>query len=547
MVWLQNSGYILIFMLFSACLDLITDFKAIPCLRVAASVLLIWKILGGCFALDVLVITGSFSLVGVLIHKLKVFIWVFSIAVLLVVDKILEHRSVKGFILNTSYLTREQYLLAYPAYFMVVMRGISVALTVADEFSGKSTALSGSPSGNKLATSESPKIWVNFIDILEYAFYPYTIVFGPLVIYSDWKTYVQRKSGAVPVNSTRSLGFYRQLCCSHLLWRALRLFVWICLWNMALVFIYPNAILTYPVFARNELHSPHDNPWKAFGPNTDIMVWAAVYLAGMHFYSAHLVGYGLGGLMSDTENFIRSQVSSQKITEQQSTDREPWSKKRHTLAGKGAEIKIKAALANVDGNQFCLVPAPPSCSYRILLFSEIWRTFDRGLYNFLTHHIYYPLLAGKRRASNAGPDFRATVIQTSSLLFPFMIVLILHAPRPGNVIWTIINAGQILTERFIKWSYRKTRFGARLREVLSLCVLEHLCGVICAMSWILSMVGFVFFNFGYYVGVSFVRHTLLSRATLLILFERWVMYHFCSNYGPHPLPYGFSDQPDQKK
>ena len=41
---------------------------------------------------------------------------------------------------------------------------------------------------------------------------------------------------------------------------------------------------------------------------------------------------------------------------------------------------LPSALARMDGMD---APGAPTCTMRIQLYSQMWRQFDRGLYNFL--------------------------------------------------------------------------------------------------------------------------------------------------------------------
>ena len=49
---------------------------------------------------------------------------------------------------------------------------------------------------------------------------------------------------------------------------------------------------------------------------------------------------------------------------------------------------LPSALAGLDGID---APGAPKCTARIHLYSQMWRDFDRGFYNFMFQYFYFQI------------------------------------------------------------------------------------------------------------------------------------------------------------
>ncbi|XP_046651167.1 protein-cysteine N-palmitoyltransferase Rasp-like isoform X2 [Daphnia pulicaria] len=87
-------------------------------------------------------------------------------------------------------------------------------------------------------------------------------------------------------------------------------------------------------------------------------------------------------------------------------------------------------------------PPPPKCVGRIHLYSQMWRDFDRGLYNFMLHYIYIPF--------KGTSDKVWAKLMGTALCFGF--VCIWHGASTAVVIWCVSNYFGICLETMAKYS-----------------------------------------------------------------------------------------------
>ncbi|KAA0187535.1 hypothetical protein FBUS_06105 [Fasciolopsis buskii] len=207
--------------------------------------------------------------------------------------------------------------------------------------------------------------------------------------------------------------------------------------------------------------------------------------------------YGIPGLVADTEQFAIETVQG-------------W-------CFKNKQEEIEQDKKRNNGLSLCLVVAPPSCVLRITLFSEMWRTFDRGLYNFMLVHIYLPLRKSPTRSpDNCVPSpltSAARSILASSA--PFLFVLVFHNVTKANVIWIAVNATQFYIERCIRWSDRNTVLGRKLNKPDWINWRHRLLALLHAISLMSSLAGLIFFLFDYDIGMAFAKHIIFSFGEFL--------------------------------
>ncbi|KAF4517441.1 hypothetical protein B566_EDAN005050 [Ephemera danica] len=200
----------------------------------------------------------------------------------------------------------------------------------------------------------------SFLHLLAYCFYLPLVLFGPVVLYSDFRPSMDEKF--TPWTRTRFLS---------LLGGLLRYSFWMLVMDVWLHLIYSNALALQPKVVW-KLDS-----WTLYGLG---------YCLGQYFMIKYTVVYGLPGVLARAEG-------------------------------------VKA-------------PAPPKCIGRIHLYSEMWRTFDQGLYFFLSRYIYTPV--AKERSSLGLRIF------ASFLCFGF--VYLWHGKMLYILIWSALNFLGVITE-----------------------------------------------------------------------------------------------------
>ena len=75
-------------------------------------------------------------------------------------------------------------------------------------------------------------------------------------------------------------------------------------------------------------------------------------------------------------------------------------------------------------------PGTPKCTQMTLTFTDMWRTFDQGLYKILQKNIYFPM----------GGSRRGIPMQLLSSFFCFLFVAFWHGGNRTNfIVWGLLN------------------------------------------------------------------------------------------------------------
>uniref|UniRef100_A0A183T3V7 Lysophospholipid acyltransferase 7 n=1 Tax=Schistocephalus solidus TaxID=70667 RepID=A0A183T3V7_SCHSO len=294
---------------------------------------------------------------------------------------------------------------------LVILRATSVGL----EFANKLSSLPRTVIVSQLTL-------LGLLEAVCYATYPPTFCFGPLVSFSDWCLW-RKRTLQVEISASIEItpGFKgsltpRPLCARSLGLRAARLLLWFFVWEATLHIVYPNVVLFLATQPAADVSPPpsvvgssvpgrfHASPYL----ETDrAALGGAVYLIGLQFFFAYMQLYGWPGLLSDVQVYLLA--------------------------------RRRSSVASPVFN--CLVPDGPPCPTHVFLFSEMWRRFDRGLYNFLKWYIYLPWLKPKEPAVRKKSVSPATlpyhpvslVQRLQGGLLCFLFVLVFHSCNWQNV------------------------------------------------------------------------------------------------------------------
>ncbi|CAH8566754.1 unnamed protein product [Dicrocoelium dendriticum] len=232
----------------------------------------------------------------------------------------------------------------------------------------------------------------------------------------------------------------------------------------------------------------------------------AVQAVGLHYYMFHLFLYGFPGLLSDIEHYL-SQKSIPVLPN--ATEKHPFSPKEQISSDDRLSLPEYSRYESPP--ELCLVVAPPSCVLHIALFSEMWRTFDRGLYGFMRCHIYEPLLS----QTATGNIYWNRLIRGLAFTVPFLFVLLYHSISIDNVIWTLINLLSLFLETSSKWFVRNTCLFSDMRLRFPTYVTELLTNIWKVIMWAFSLYGFITFLFGINTALCFLFHIYLTSDMLL--------------------------------
>ncbi|VDM96597.1 unnamed protein product [Thelazia callipaeda] len=116
---------------------------------------------------------------------------------------------------------------------------------------------------------------------------------------------------------------------------------------------------------------------------------------------------------------------------------------------------IPSWFASIDGMK---PPAGPVCISRISKYSQMWRSFDRGLYLFLKHQVYIPIVSD--------PSSKLfTLRRFVAMITVFLFVLAWHGTSSNYICWVLLNALEICIE-WLGSAICATTFYNKLREFL---------------------------------------------------------------------------------
>ncbi|KAF7256159.1 hypothetical protein EG68_06633 [Paragonimus skrjabini miyazakii] len=435
--WIILLPYLVFYLIFSCFLRIILPSnygKFEQVMRIVFCLVFVLYYVGLALVVDLFVLIGLGILLGFLFCRKQLFIWLIFCGILgysndLLHSSLFQRHLFQHPIADLS----SMFSLIYSAHYLSVLRAISVALTVAELYCQSPESFCHTELNNKSKTHG----W-NLLDVMEYTFYPYTFFIGPLTTFDDWLSHVWKRPSNRSLRIANLTGRIRLLTCHSILFRAGRLMCWYTFWSAILCLIYPNALMWYA----ESWHVPEDqsvmDSWRARG--------------AIHFYFLHLLFYGIPAVFADLEQYLIGGDHSIPKDFQMVSCAERRPEVNTPSCVKSQPLPVSKTV------QLCLVPAPPSCVYHIVLFSEMWRTFDRGLYGFILRHIYFPLRGAFNSDSN-NPKFFRSIVGFAS---PFLFVLLFHSISQGNCVWAAFNLFQVASERTVKRLQQHSEFGAML-------------------------------------------------------------------------------------
>jgi len=158
---------------------------------------------------------------------------------------------------------------------------------------------------------------------------------------------------------------------------------------------------------------------------------------------------------------------------------------------------MSSHLARLDGME---APGHPACIGRVHLYSDMWRYFDSGLYEFMRDYIYLPIIAFL-------PSSLFFKLMGSAICFSFVFVW--HGTMDFVLIWSLLNFLGITLEGLARAvsvhpSYRT------LEDKISQQMARRLHALLAAPLLVMSSLSNFYFFAGTQVGHIFVRRILLE-------------------------------------
>ncbi|CAP38282.2 Protein CBR-HHAT-2 [Caenorhabditis briggsae] len=160
---------------------------------------------------------------------------------------------------------------------------------------------------------------------------------------------------------------------------------------------------------------------------------------------------------------------------------------------------VPAFFAALDGFQ---PPPPPICISRVSLYSRMWRHFDNGLYQFLKHQVYIPVMRKPL------PLVLSILRGLAALCAVFGVVLAWHGTRRHYIFWVTLSATELIVER-IGWQIWERPEVQKLRERIG----EHGCRRIMATLMLLTVTPGIFGVF-FFLGQEGVGETIAMNVVV---------------------------------
>ncbi|XP_055911255.1 protein-cysteine N-palmitoyltransferase Rasp [Eupeodes corollae] len=145
------------------------------------------------------------------------------------------------------------------------------------------------------------------------------------------------------------------------------------------------------------------------------------------------------------------------------------------------------AFASFDGLN---PPNQPKCIGYINFYSDMWKYFDQGLYEFLFKHIYAELCTKNS----------TSLRKVFSALGTFFFVYIWHGYYLNILIWSILNVACLILEKLLKYTIDSSWYKENVIKRLSLQNQQRLYAILGTQIFIPS----AFSNFYFFSGLEIV-------------------------------------------
>uniref|UniRef100_A0A0K0EDZ1 Protein-cysteine N-palmitoyltransferase Rasp n=1 Tax=Strongyloides stercoralis TaxID=6248 RepID=A0A0K0EDZ1_STRER len=163
---------------------------------------------------------------------------------------------------------------------------------------------------------------------------------------------------------------------------------------------------------------------------------------------------------------------------------------------------LPSLFARIDGMQ----PLDgPICISRIVLYSKIWRGFDRGLYVFFKKYIFIPICQ---------PTF-SLKRKIFGLCVSYMFVLLWHGFLHHNIVWIILNVIELLLEYTAKGIYSIPSIKEWREKNISDVNFRRILGWLQIIPYIFGLYSNFYFLGGSAVGWAFVDRIFIQETITL--------------------------------
>nr|CAH8829525.1 unnamed protein product [Trichobilharzia regenti] len=496
--------YLLLHSLASSIIFTLTKPKIHKCCRAILSTWLVVHMVGLNMVIDILFNLLCFLCISYLVSGNRIVIWFFTVLIFQVSEFFISSASYEVSLFIRHSVSHEWFVLLYAAHFYIILRGLSVALSI-HRLSDKSRSSTREREAKVEPTikCDSKFSLTILLDALDYSFYPHALFLGPLILYSEWHDFWVNCNS---LSSSQSASFKTLFSILlSLLFKAIRLLFWNSFWSLCLCFVYPNSFgYLFPYVQLHDLSNRLNKNDFVIDRGT---IGAIMSLRGLHLFMTYLQFYGWPYVLINLEWLLINL----------------FNKLLSVIHGscKKNLYEVRKSCDGLHRLQVSYIPDPPSCLLHVLLTSECWRSFDRGLYNFIKSYIFLPVINYEvpltYKYSNI-VQLNPTIKTVLALILSYLFVLLYHGIDQTNMIWLFCNLLVLFSERLVKWVYLYTDFGSELRHHLSTEWIRRLSLLLCALSGIFSVLGNFYFLIGFRAAHQLSKWVVYDPTLRLTLF-----------------------------
>ncbi|XP_059621371.1 protein-cysteine N-palmitoyltransferase Rasp [Phlebotomus argentipes] len=161
------------------------------------------------------------------------------------------------------------------------------------------------------------------------------------------------------------------------------------------------------------------------------------------------------------------------------------------------EYGISTAFARLDGID---PPRKPKCIYRIHLYSEMWKNFDHGLYEFLFRYIY----------SELSEKSSSTVKKLMASFVTFVFIYFWHGFFFYISVWALTNYCCVMVETFARRLSKTPQYRQFMQTHFSESWEYRWNAALGTILLIPAIISNFFFLGNFNVGIIFIRRTFGS-------------------------------------
>ncbi|GMT14994.1 hypothetical protein PFISCL1PPCAC_6291, partial [Pristionchus fissidentatus] len=145
--------------------------------------------------------------------------------------------------------------------------------------------------------------------------------------------------------------------------------------------------------------------------------------------------------------------------------------------------------------------AGPMCLARVCLYSHVWRSFDRGLYQFFKKYIFIPICQ---------PDFTLWK-KIFGVFISYGFVLLWHGFYHHNIVWILLNIAALFMEMTTKALYGQPAVRDFINARFSALTIRRILGWLQIIPFAFGLYSNFYFLAGSKVGGMYVDRVLVEE------------------------------------